>query len=258
MPLKVIIVGAGIAGLSAAIALRRSGHQVHLYERSSMNNEVGAAINVPPNAIRFLTSWGLDPVASGFVKAHETAFLDPDSLETTVAISHERNRARYGGVDLWYAHRVDLHNAFKRMATTTDPEEAGAGTGQNPAATIHTESIVIGYVCIPAVLPLLSLNYHICFNIPPNITRAARIKLGPRRTVHHPCRRLRHHRRPRRRRRRHPLSGLRGGARAQGRAGVPGPLQLLLPLPDPRGDARGGPGDPVLELPQRESRRWQW
>lgn len=141
MPLKVVIVGAGIAGLSSAIALRRSGHEVHLYERSAMNNEVGAAINVPPNAGRFLTSWGLDPVASRFVKARETTFLDPETLETTTTLSHEQNKSRYGNIDLWYAHRIDLHDSLKKLATATDPEPTSG-----PAATIHTRSAVVGYV----------------------------------------------------------------------------------------------------------------
>ncbi|KAK3330755.1 FAD binding domain-containing protein [Apodospora peruviana] len=137
MPLQVIIVGAGIAGLSAAISLRRAGHEVHIYERSAMNNEVGAAINVPPNAIRFLTAWGIDPVASRFCKARETSFVDPVTLETTATISHERNRARYGGADLWYAHRVDLHDSLKKLAT--------GGSGPGRAAKIYLKSVIVGY-----------------------------------------------------------------------------------------------------------------
>ena len=52
-----------------------------IYERSSLNNEIGAAINVPPNVGRFLLAWGLDPVKSRFVKTpceEETANIGRD------------------------------------------------------------------------------------------------------------------------------------------------------------------------------------
>jgi salicylate hydroxylase len=137
MSLHIIIVGAGIAGLAAATALRKAGHTVDIYERSAMNNEVGAAINVPPNAGRFLMAWGLDPVGSRFVKAQNLSFVDPLTLETTAVVPHEHNRARYGA-DLWFAHRVDLHDILKKMAT--DP------TGPGLPATIHLRSAVVGYV----------------------------------------------------------------------------------------------------------------
>lgn len=137
--LDVVIVGAGIAGLSAAISLRRAGHKVRIYERSGMNNEVGAAINVPPNASRFLVRWGLDPEASGFVKAGPVHFQDPVTFDTISKMTHAENYELYDA-DLWYAHRVDLHDTLKKMAT--DP--AGPGT----PATIHLKSWVVGYVSV--------------------------------------------------------------------------------------------------------------
>ncbi|KAJ0328594.1 hypothetical protein COL5a_004908 [Colletotrichum fioriniae] len=144
--LDVVIVGAGIAGLSAGISLRRAGHVVRIYERSDMDNEVGAAINVPPNATRFLTRWGLDPEASGFVKAGPVHFQDPVTMEITSTLSHADNEEFYDA-DLWYAHRVDLHDSLKRIAT--DP--AGPGV----PVTIHPNSWVVGYVSagkIPATI----------------------------------------------------------------------------------------------------------
>lgn len=43
--MKVLIAGAGIGGLSAAIALKREGHQVHCYDRVREMRPIGAAIS---------------------------------------------------------------------------------------------------------------------------------------------------------------------------------------------------------------------
>lgn len=136
--LQVIIVGAGIAGLSAAISLRRAGHAVTIYERSSMNNEIGAAINVPPNATRFLTACGLDPVRWRFVKSQRVTYKDPFTMKTKALLATEETARNVGGAELYYAHRVDLHSALKWMATRGD----GPGT----SVTIHLKSDVVGYV----------------------------------------------------------------------------------------------------------------
>jgi 2-polyprenyl-6-methoxyphenol hydroxylase-like FAD-dependent oxidoreductase len=60
MPLDIIIVGAGIAGLSAAIALARQDHKVRIFETSSFSKEVGAAFNIAAPAVKILKSWELD------------------------------------------------------------------------------------------------------------------------------------------------------------------------------------------------------
>jgi 2-polyprenyl-6-methoxyphenol hydroxylase-like FAD-dependent oxidoreductase len=65
--LRIIVVGAGIAGLAAAIALRQQGHHVEMYEQSRFNNEVGAAIHITPNAMGALKHIGIDPRDGGAV-----------------------------------------------------------------------------------------------------------------------------------------------------------------------------------------------
>ena len=56
---RAAVIGAGIAGLSSATALRRAGWRVTCFEKSRFKNEVGAAITVPPNATVALAHWGL-------------------------------------------------------------------------------------------------------------------------------------------------------------------------------------------------------
>ena len=65
--LKVTIVGGGLGGLTAALALRQEGHDVQIFEQSRLADEVGAAIHTTPNATSILERLGVDPRKSGAV-----------------------------------------------------------------------------------------------------------------------------------------------------------------------------------------------
>jgi salicylate hydroxylase len=56
---SIAIVGAGIGGLTAALSLHRAGFDVNVYEQASTVSEVGAGIQVSPNASRVLHGLGL-------------------------------------------------------------------------------------------------------------------------------------------------------------------------------------------------------
>lgn len=142
-PLRILIVGAGIAGFSAAIACRRAGHQVQMYERSALNHEVGAAIHVCPNASRGLLAWGMDPVRARFVTCKKSF----RAHGATLARFHERDEryitARFGA-PWFFAHRVDLHAELRRLATRQD--------GEGTPAVVYLESGVSEYVRLPSGL----------------------------------------------------------------------------------------------------------
>ncbi|KAH0352181.1 FAD/NAD(P)-binding domain-containing protein, partial [Aureobasidium melanogenum] len=59
--LRVIIVGAGVAGLSTAIGIKRAGHIPIVLERTNTIAEVGAGIQLAPNNMRILDRFGVLP-----------------------------------------------------------------------------------------------------------------------------------------------------------------------------------------------------
>ena len=59
-PFKIHILGAGIAGLATAIPLARAGHHVTISESKPSISELGAGLQVFPNAMRIIYAWGLE------------------------------------------------------------------------------------------------------------------------------------------------------------------------------------------------------
>jgi salicylate hydroxylase len=59
--MKIAIIGGGIGGLSAALHLLKAGFDVHVYEQASHIGEIGAGIQISPNASRLLIRLGLKP-----------------------------------------------------------------------------------------------------------------------------------------------------------------------------------------------------
>src|SRR5215469_15108509 len=67
--MRVVIIGAGIGGLAAAVALHRIGVQAHVIERAPSIREIGAGLSLWSNAINALRELGLDAdvIAAGSV-----------------------------------------------------------------------------------------------------------------------------------------------------------------------------------------------
>ncbi|KAB8255043.1 hypothetical protein BDV32DRAFT_154633 [Aspergillus pseudonomiae] len=118
MPIKVVVVGAGLAGLGAAISLSRAGHEVQVIEQSGFLNEVGAAIHVAPNATRTLKVWECDLESLRPVHCNRLQVWDASgNLVWTPIVTKERQIA-LNTTDEWLlTHRVDLHNALRAAAT---------------------------------------------------------------------------------------------------------------------------------------------
>ncbi|ETN41513.1 uncharacterized protein HMPREF1541_03449 [Cyphellophora europaea CBS 101466] len=112
--LQVGIVGCGIAGLTAAIALSRAGHAVDIFERSRFNNETGAAIVIGPNGSRLLSNWGFDVEAAGGLDYCQMRRIKADTIQLDSETKFDNIKEQYG--DRWLLlHRADLHTGLKNL-----------------------------------------------------------------------------------------------------------------------------------------------
>ena len=109
---RCVVAGGGMAGLGAALALSRADPALELVllEQAGAFSEVGAGIQLGPNAMRVLHSWGLG-VAVASCAAFPDRLLVRDAhagTELGQLRLGARARQRYG---LPYAtiHRADLH-----------------------------------------------------------------------------------------------------------------------------------------------------
>ena len=57
--LRVAIIGGGIGGAAAAVALRRVGIRADLYEQAPVIKEVGAGVGMRPPSVHFFEDWGI-------------------------------------------------------------------------------------------------------------------------------------------------------------------------------------------------------
>ncbi|KAK7923095.1 hypothetical protein PG985_007166 [Apiospora marii] len=124
MPLEVGIIGAGIGGLSAAIALRRAGAQVEVFERSTFADEVGAAITITPNGSRILDAWGFDNEDAHIVEAAGMRMVDADDLEPMLTEEFHSLKDEFGS-KMGFYHRAELHRVLREMAQSNDGSQPG-------------------------------------------------------------------------------------------------------------------------------------
>ncbi|KAL1878361.1 hypothetical protein Plec18167_004433 [Paecilomyces lecythidis] len=116
MPLKVVVVGAGIGGLSAAVALREAGHSVHVLEKSCFLGEVGAALLVAPNGARVLSRLGFSFTRARGMARSCWELLDGSSLEP-IETADLRDAGDHFSEPLYTMQRAHLHKELADLAT---------------------------------------------------------------------------------------------------------------------------------------------
>lgn len=109
------VIGGGIGGLCATLALAQQGFSVDVFEQAARFEETGAGIQISPNALSVLETLGLGDA----LEAHA---FEPEAIElwdglTRTQLNHvplgARARAVYG-LPYLLMHRADLHDALVR------------------------------------------------------------------------------------------------------------------------------------------------
>ena len=127
MSAPIVIAGAGIGGLAAALSLARAGKRVLVFERAGRIEEIGAGLQIAPNAGRILAKLGLEPALAAVA-------LEPQAIN----IRRGRDGAVLARLDLcdakarWGApfrlfHRADLQGALLQAALDNPQTHVRAG-----------------------------------------------------------------------------------------------------------------------------------
>ncbi len=153
MTASIAICGAGIGGLTAGIALKQRGFDVHIFERAATLEPVGAGITVQINAMRVMQRLGIDRAI-----AAAGATVDGGSLRradgSVLRAMSQLELVREYGVPFVAIHRGRLQDvllrAFGAERVTTGAAVTGVIPGTNGATvtladgTSHAASFVVG------------------------------------------------------------------------------------------------------------------
>ncbi|HKD76449.1 MAG TPA: FAD-dependent monooxygenase, partial [Ktedonobacterales bacterium] len=107
--ISIAVIGGGIGGLTAALCLQKIGIDAHVYEQSRALREVGAGINVNPNATRIVHALGLGEALAKLgvmpTGVHQRRWDDGSTLlRTPLGTEIER----HFGFRQYQSHRADV------------------------------------------------------------------------------------------------------------------------------------------------------
>jgi salicylate hydroxylase len=107
---RIAVIGAGIGGLAAACTLRERGFEVEVYERAGELGEVGAGLQLGPNAVKVLRALGIEePLRPLACEPANIVSVAWDDAHLRFREPLKASAAAQFGAPYLTAHRADLH-----------------------------------------------------------------------------------------------------------------------------------------------------
>ncbi|MCG8493570.1 MAG: 3-hydroxybenzoate 6-monooxygenase [Sneathiellales bacterium] len=132
--LPIVIAGGGIGGLAAACGLAQKGHQIIVLEQASNFGEIGAGIQIGPNAFHCFDYLGIGEAArSKAVYIDKLRLMDAQTAEDIAAIPLDQPFREKFGNPYAVVHRADLHDALLEICKNS------------PLVELRTNHAVEGY-----------------------------------------------------------------------------------------------------------------
>jgi salicylate hydroxylase len=140
----IVVAGAGIGGLTAALALARQGFRVVVLEKAERLEEAGAGLQLSPNASRVLIDLGLQPrLGARAVTPDAISIMSTQSGGEIARLPLGDAATFRAGAPYWIVHRADLQSAL--LAEISDNSDIELRLGcQFEDATTHAKGITVG------------------------------------------------------------------------------------------------------------------
>lgn len=119
--LNIAIVGAGIAGLVAALTMSRAGAHVQIFEKAEELIEIGASIQLSPNATKILQTLGLESeLSKHWIEPHSVKLTDAQTLRIIAEVPIAELAKNSWGAPYAVLRRADLQHVLHQAVVADE------------------------------------------------------------------------------------------------------------------------------------------